>query len=121
MSFNWLDYLDLAKRLQTQAAISSEESEKRTAMSRAYYAAAMTSRTFLAKTWTVPRKETHAFIIGRFTKNKDRSYQKVGKDLKRLKDKREMADYDNAITDIDIECTSAIRLAEKIIDQVGKL
>lgn len=122
MSFNWSDYLDLAKRLHSQALISNEESEKRTAMSRAYYAAAMLSRAFLqGKGWTIPTLDTHNEIIERFENNPNLDHQTLARRLIRLRGMRNAADYDGQIKNIDNACKGSIILAEKIIKQLKSL
>jgi uncharacterized protein (UPF0332 family) len=100
-------FLDLADTLCT----GSQESEWRSAISRAYYAAFHKARRLLRDSaFTVPRVEqAHAYLWKRLSNSGHPDVSRSGQKLNDLRSARNWADYD-----FDLPVTSAIA-----IDHVG--
>ena|SRR5438128_6604811 len=124
MSFDWSDYLDLARELYKQGAVhSSKEAELRSAISRAYYAAFCNARNHLV---TKGHKlsegpEAHTEVQDKFTASSDRRRKEIGENLKRLRTLRNRADYRNAFPGLTKATVASIALADDIISDLGKL
>lgn len=74
MSFDWLEYLNLAQELAGQATKpSSQEAKLRSAVSRAYYAAFCEARNHLrGEGHSIPRFNPHRYVIDQFLDSPDR-------------------------------------------------
>jgi hypothetical protein len=87
------------------------------------------ARNILSDYVTIPKKDTHKFVICEYSTASDSEVGKVGENLKRLWRKRKMADYDNEIdireggryqSDFDaVDATN--KKARKIIQQIRTL
>jgi uncharacterized protein (UPF0332 family) len=124
MSFNWSDYLDLARRLYREGTIHSvKEAELRSAISRAYYAAFCNARNYLiAKGHKLSGgPEAHAEVQDRFITSSDRRRKEIGENLKRLRSLRNRADYRNTFPGLNNTTVISIALADDIISGLGKL
>lgn len=116
--FDWGDYLRLAHQL----AQDSGEAEQRSAISRSYYAAYC-----MARNWLIPRdrhiragsKSIH--IWHRFERDSDRTWRRIGVEGKRLKSRREEADYSNKVTSLPNKVTDALNKADYIINTLDRL
>ena len=118
MSFNWSEYLDLAQQLAGKAKISAtQESRLRSAISRGYYAAFIQARNYLRdrEGLTIPTQNTHEYVINQFRNNSDLDRQEIGNILKRLKIRRNKADYDDTFSDLQVVTQKSLKLAAKII------
>ena len=96
MSFDWAKYLQLAEILSEDE--NAHEAVYRTAISRAYYAAFCMSRNFARdKKEIVPRGDAgdHNFVIDHFIKSPDMNRFRIGKALNRMRQIRNIADYDD--------------------------
>ena len=82
MSFDWSNYLDLARELQRQGAIhSSKEAELRSSISRAYYAAFCKARNYLRDRRRLTLSEgpeVHADVQDAFFRINDASLLCIG-------------------------------------------
>src|SRR4051794_32933829 len=101
MSFNWLEFLNLAEELAGNSnGSSSQEAKLRSAISRAYYAAFITARNYLRDTEGIRlpfNKDVHIFVQNQFKYNSDKNRQKIGQWLGILRVTRNQADYDDVI------------------------
>jgi uncharacterized protein (UPF0332 family) len=100
MSFDWAEYLDIAKVVAKSGIFLSEEAAFRCAISRAYYAAFCSSRNLSLKRGAILKKtgEDHRLVPEYFRKSSDKRHKKIASKLKRLKDNRLEADYEDAIS-----------------------
>ena len=109
MSFDWLEYLQVAQELAEQAKKSSSAAEKeakvRAAISRAYYAAFGMARNHLRDKEKIPeprplvnkmneRVNIHRYVREKFQYSNDSVRQEIGHTLERMCDNRNVADYD---------------------------
>lgn len=100
MSFDWFDYLELSKELESSAQGSAlEEAKLRSAISRAYYALFCSAKNYLSANrpyLTIPRTGmAHDFVKDAFLNDNSPDMIAVGVTLNRLKINRHLADYEN--------------------------
>ncbi|QPA31615.1 hypothetical protein [Thermaerobacillus caldiproteolyticus] len=110
--FNWNGYLDLAIELSER----EEESCKRSAISRAYYSAYCNARNFLEdQGYSLDSKENaHAAVWNTFFMIRKNGLNRIAAIGDRLKRKRQQADYDNKIEQLNIITQRAIDEAKQI-------
>ncbi|MEO1074932.1 MAG: HEPN domain-containing protein [Bacteroidota bacterium] len=124
MPFNTHDYLDLAKELAgVEGHTGGKEARHRSAISRAYYAVMIYARAEAARRGGIsfPRRNTHAWTIDRWKKDPDPLAKKIGSRLKRLKNRRVMADYDTHVKNLDKELRSALKEADELWGWISEL
>lgn len=124
MTFNWSEYLNLARELAGKSTnVSSEEAKLRSAISRAYYAAFIQTRNFLRDRdqITIPREKTHKYVIEQFQNSADEKRRKVGEKLQRLRDFRNQADYNDTFPKLLGKTEQALGLARRIISGISNL
>ena len=125
MSFNWEDYLSLANELSSNSSVGgNEEAKKRSAISRAYYAAFINARNKILPSIGNPpnwyRNGSHNWYIdGYLTKGWEG--RQVQRKLKSLKRRRKRADYDNSFRNISEELKAALRESKKILEVLNAL
>jgi len=117
-SFNWSDFLELAKQLQR----AGSESSYRTAISRAYYAAFHPARAYVLTRHGqfLEKRSEHDQTWGRFARSNDAEESQLGQwgnDLKRL---RVNADYHLNRATGSREVLTTLNYANKIIQQIEK-
>ena len=126
MKFDWEEYFNLAKEL----AGTPEEAKLRSAVSRAYYSAFCLSRNYLRDIEQDPRLshnktdiKVHKYVADEFIhhKSKSKTMIEIGKDLNRLRPRRNKADYEDIIFNLPKEAITALMLAENIISALRKL
>lgn len=96
MSFDWSEYLELAKDLAGESgAISTEDAKHRTSISRAYYNVYHVAYQYLKSIDQLPRDEIgmHSFIKEWFKDQPAEKFQDVYDDYKDLMGYRISADY----------------------------
>lgn len=122
MSFDWSDYLQLAQDIKDDP--SSSEAQKRTAISRAYYAAHNLARDLAIQNGhpNTPNNG-HSSLISFFKRDfSNVQYQEAGKLLSTLRFERTKCDYNSdttAIGDIDAKLESAIIQANGVRQHLG--
>ena len=124
MTFNWSEYLNLARELAGKSTdVSSEEAKLRSAISRAYYAAFIQARNFLRDRdqITIPREKTHKYVIEQFQNSADEKRRKLGEKLQRLRDFRNQADYNDIFPKLLGKTEQALGLARRIISGISTL
>lgn len=123
MSFDWNEYYELAKSLAGRDGSPNEESRERSAISRAYYAALIQARqkASVRTGKDIPRGGTHHWTIKRYEKDPAPKAKSIGSHLKRLKKRRERADYENDVPKLKSELTSALQEAGSLISRVNEL
>lgn len=97
MTFDWQDYLALAQRLATEP----DDASRRSAVSRAYYAAFHAARLYLATVHgvhTPDRGDVHAFVWSELRRpGRSRSELAAAHHGDRLRVDRRKADYDATV------------------------
>jgi len=129
MSFDWSEYLNIARELAGQAmALSSAEAKKRCAISRAYYAAFCSARNYLRDKDNDPNipvgGNAHGYVRRQFKTSKDKVRREVGEDLARLVAKRNLVDYKDdivALRDLDGETYFALNWSQEVISDLSRL
>lgn len=149
MSFDWYNYLTLAKSLKCSAdARTIDEASCRASISRAYYAVYGLSCNYLCNIekdqhleWAVKLgnkeirdmlldeyKSFHSYVIQKFKEpdSFDREDIKeikleIAEELITLKRRRKKADYDDRIRNVLSETEAAIDSAEKIVEHLKYL
>jgi len=126
MKFDWEEYFNLAKEL----AGTTEEAKLRSAVSRAYYSAFCLARNYLRDIEQDPKLShnqtdinVHKYVADEFIhhKSKSKTMIEIGKDLNRLRPRRNKADYEDIIFNLPKEVITALMLAENIISALRKL
>ena len=122
MSFNWGDYLSLANALLTKPNTPGpEEAAYRSAVSRAYYAAFCSARNFARdeEKFSVPQTaKAHQLVMTYFHSNQDPLRRKIGRNLRRLRDYRNRADYDDSLARPDAIAQASVALANQILEDL---
>lgn len=116
MSFDWSGYLECAESL----ARSPDEASKRSAVSRAYYAAFNVVRVYLR---LIPPKtgDAHRYVWEEAAKDRRREIQQIAKKGDRLKQRRRNADYDGHTTDNEWLLKDTLDQARKILETISRL
>ena len=125
MTFNWKEYFDLAQFLQGKTEVSySEESARRAAVSRAYYAAFCFARNYAEDKCgrgKSRRSDEHSELITFYkvlgTTNQD--FVDIADNLEELRQWRNFCDYDdNIMQDINNLAIYALKDAQEIISML---
>lgn len=115
MTFDWLNYVELASRLLRQREMDIEEAYLRASISRAYYGvfgAIWEKRRFRAQ------GSKHQALIMRLLNSGDPSDEELGSDLDRLRRARNVADYESSAVVTARQARSAPNLAVSIHQRV---
>lgn len=125
MTFNWSEYLDLARELTGKDTTPASQSAKlRSAISRSYYAAFIQARNFLRdrESLRIPRENSHQFVISQFKNSPDdERRRKLGERLQILRGHRRQADYEDKIAGLVGKSEEALGLARRIISGLSNL
>ena len=129
MSFDWKDYLELARQLgESSPDEALYEACLRSAISRAYYAVFMIARTHLEENESFTpdsKRSVHQQVWRRFQSNTDDNRQKIKEDGERLKKDRAKADYQRDYRSqygaIAKDVTLDILTAEEVIASIESL
>lgn len=119
MPFDWNTYKDLAEELR----LRDDEASKRSAISRLYYAIYWQARNFLEKEdadFYVSAENSHATVWRKFN-NQGHSRRTIFNNGQRLKEYRQMADYESEIERLEDTVEASFILAEKIIGILNSL
>lgn len=109
-------------RVAEKLAPSRDEAERRTAVSRAYYAAFHAGRDFFEDLgFRVPRAEAaHVYLSRRLSAVSVTSLTAVGNELNTLRGYRNQADYDMHLAMSLEKGTAAVVMANGILSQLAK-
>ena len=118
--FDWVEYLELAERL---VAWRGDPAAERSAISRAYYAAFHTARTyFLMRGGRLAYQGgDHGLIANWFKDSGDGELRRIGFDIERLRRVRRVADYDERFAHLSSEAQAAVTLARRTVDAISRL
>jgi uncharacterized protein (UPF0332 family) len=114
--FSWIDFLEFAKEL------GESDASRRTAISRAYYAAFHTSRDYLVQSHRIPslvRHRAHAIVWNTFGESDASVDQRIGQMGYRLSRFRQRADYELVYPQLDIDLRIVLRDAEWLIREIS--
>ena len=121
MAFDWSQYLALAEDLAVQP---DNEAALRSAVSRAYYAAFCLAREHLLNTNKLfgsrsrrPRL-SHRTVWLTYQRDVDR---RIGMDGNRLRDLRNLADYEDVVPNLDNAVRSALSTSRRILTSLNEL
>jgi len=125
MSFDWSEYLGLAKELAGQAVSpASQEAKLRAAISRAYYAAFCKARNHLRDNegHVIPLGgEAHAYIRDQFKNSPDQLRSQIGHNLDRLRRHRNRVDYDDTVTGLLPMTSRDLKLSQRVLSALATL
>lgn len=125
MSFDWSEYLDVAKELASVASSSvNREAKLRSAISRAYYAALINARNHLRdrEGLLIPNtSDAHRYVKDQFQHSSDLVRQSLGEKLLRLRDFRRQADYVDTFPGLVGITQTALKLSEEVISTLNSL
>jgi len=128
MSFDWDEYLNLAKELAKEAGpIPCDEARARASVSRAYYAVFHNSLSLIEKYGGLPKDQIsmHSFVKTWFFDKgrKIRALKEIGELFKNLKDDREHADYHGVLPpdSLDIDNEKAVQVIVDSEEAIRKI
>ena len=125
MTFDWSQYLHLAKETLGQPAPPADrESRYRSAIHLAYYAAFISARNYLRdkKGYTFSTTvNIHKKVRDRFRISSDPIYKEIGKKLNILRLDRNQADYTDFVPNLNRKSKRAVKRSQQIILQLNKL
>jgi uncharacterized protein (UPF0332 family) len=126
MSFNWRDFLTLARELVGRKVqpYNSREAKARSAISRAYYAAFIEARNFLRDKEGKEASSSdhpHAFVINQFINDSNAVRKQIGRDLDELRRYRRYADYQDVLYYIPDRVKDSLQLSQRIISNLDRL
>ena len=119
MPFDWNTYKDLAEELRQRG----DEASKRSAVSRLYYSIYWSARIFLEENQGYlysEYKEPHSQIWHEFIRQ-GKIFKNIGENGKRLRNKRNSADYDQDIPRLDDDLEISFRWANQIFIDLSKI
>jgi uncharacterized protein (UPF0332 family) len=126
MSFDWSEYLDLARELVLQSSGPSlSEARVRAAISRAYYAAFCQARNHLSS--RQPQldfptdAEIHRFVREQFQRRLEPMSKAVAANLDRLRDWRNFADYQDTVRNLPYTAQLALSAADAVLTALSAL
>jgi uncharacterized protein (UPF0332 family) len=126
MGFDWAKYLTLA---QEQVELSKKHTNKdallRCAISRAYYSAFCNARNYLrdfekAKGLGKSSK-VHQLVIDQFEGSNNTTKKDIGAFLRRLREFRNNADYQDRFRNLETTVLLSLKFAEEVIENLEKL
>lgn len=133
MTFEWADYLALAKTLKTNAKDQNflREAQLRSAISRAYYSAFNTAKDYLISLGIRfnGSAEVHRDVQNKFENlsqserdgTKRLNLVEISNALGVLRSSRNKADYEKTVSGIDKKGEAAVIRAEKVYNLIGLL
>lgn len=121
MAFAWINYLELAEYLASGDSEGpfTEEAGKRSAISRAYYAAFCHARNYASSHWGfIPLKtaEDHDKVATLFLNQDDEVISNIGSDLQTLRSWRNKCDYDDTWNGFPMSVAPAINASSQVFD-----
>ncbi len=125
MSFQWEKYLTLAKILaKGDILLIDDETARRSAISRAYYAVFCLSRNFALDNREVTltgERDDHQTLIEHFKTSPDQARKQIGTNLDRLRKNRNAADYDNDISGLEALTRVSMKFADNLLIDLNSL
>lgn len=123
MTFNWADYLDLARELADSTPVSAlTEAKLRASISRAYYAALCSAHNHLRDVdgdTDIPKGRVHEYVRGKFARGPTLARQRVGSDLGHLWTARVFADYRDEFPGVQSRATMSLEYASRVLHNLS--
>ena len=118
--FDWADFLVLATEL---AGRSGVEAAERAAISRAYYATYGVARAYQRRSGTIvpARGRAHLLVWDHFHAVPDRVHRRIADRGRRLRRRRDRADYDDTYPDLSAEALDSVDLARRLLADLAAL
>jgi len=126
MKFDWSNYLTLAQEMaELSKGHINRDALRRSLISRAYYAAFCNARNYLrdfekAKGLGKSSK-VHQLVIDQFADSTDTAKKNIGTVLRRLRDFRNHADYQDRFRNLEKTALQSLSSAKGIIESLNKL
>lgn len=124
MSFDWSEYLNLAKELAQATVPSNQEAKLRAAISRSYYAAFINARNYLRdkEGILIPKTgDAHGYVSQQFELSVDPVRRTLKQNLVRLRIYRRQADYVDTFPGLVGITQTALKLSEEVIEILSNL
>jgi uncharacterized protein (UPF0332 family) len=125
MSFDWAEFLTLADALlRNPDSPGPEEASLRSAISRAYYAAFCSARNLARDRREITptgSARDHLLVKKHFEASPDRTRRKIGINLGRLRNYRNMADYRDSLSRATPMAQSSVALARNVHNALTSL
>ena len=126
MSFDWHEYLVLARELAGSPTVPSiEEARLRSAISRAYYAAFGRARLHLSAvegdTGIPATSEAHQQVGDNFAANPDPLHRLIGEHLRTLRLNRNLADYGPSVRGLSGITRASLEMAYWVLQGIDHL
>ena len=125
MTFDWSQYLNIAKELADIATTpANQEAKLRDAISRAYYAAFILARNHLRdkEGHLIPKTgDAHNYVWEQFNLSTDSARKSLSKKLNRLRMYRNQADYVDFFPGLYRIALTAITLSDEVISELNNL
>lgn len=131
VTFDWAKFFNLALDLDHQAKATTDpqlqEAQRRSAISRAYYACWCRARNTLKTQDDVLAVclrghssvsdclRDHGCVINYYLQSKDNSRRQIGDDLQRMMRARKQADYDDVVPNVKRLCDQQLLFAQDIL------
>ncbi|MGB9597906.1 MAG: hypothetical protein ACPL7B_16600 [Candidatus Poribacteria bacterium] len=119
MPFDWREYIELAKSLQSNRGNGySQEASLRSAISRSYYGAFCYVRNFIRdyKGYSPLNNASDHFHVREHFKKYGQI--DIARKLEKLRQWRNNCDYDDTVNDLSILFKEAIQYAQEVIDKL---
>lgn len=124
MSFDWSEYLNLAKELAQATVPANQEAKLRAAISRSYYAAFINARNYLRDKQgiSIPKTgDAHGYVSQQFELSVDPVRRTLGENLVRLRIYRRQADYVDTFPGLVGITQTALKLSQEVIAILSNL
>jgi len=125
MSFDWSQFLNVARELAgTANTPANQEAKLRAAITRAYYAAFIKTRNYLRDQeghLIPPTGDAHSYVSQQFELSVDPVRKTLGENLSRLRVYRRQADYVDTFPGLSGITGTALRLSEEVISTLSSL
>lgn len=125
MSFDWWQYLNVAKQLAgITTTTANQEAKFRAAISRAYYAAFLKARNHLRdrEGYSIPRtSDAHKYVSDQFNLSSEPLRQLVAEKLVKLRLYRRQADYVDTFPGLSGITQTVLELTEEVILTLNNL
>jgi len=126
MRFDWTKYLTLAQdQVKLSKGHTNKEALLRCAISRAYYSAFCNARNYLRDFEKAKglghSSKVHQLVIDQFEDSANTAKKDMGAILRRLREFRNHADYQDRFRNLDKTAVLSLSYAEEIIECLNKL
>ena len=127
MGFNWAEYLSIAEGvcgMPVSGPSAGAEAQQRAAVSRAYYAAFVSSRNRLRDLDGImipPNRNPHQFVASQYQTHPDPGWSQIGVELHRLRLDRNRCDYEDVVDNLPRMTQRSLDGAARVLAALGQL